>query len=117
MSVKKNAAQTSNADKVIDAISEVRNKEKKPGYACNSCGSGSFTPRRALGGPLIRVCNACGSKDVGARGRGLSFLSDKNLNHGQGKGRGPTAKTLSKQTSVKKDKFQPTYRKKGKSRE
>lgn len=117
MSIKKNAAQTSNADRVIDALAEVRNLEKKPGYRCSSCGGTSYTPRRALGGPLIQVCLSCGNKDVKGSGRGTVFLSDENLNHSQGVGRGPTASTLQKQQEPKEDKYTPTFKTKSERRE
>lgn len=109
---KENAAHTSRADKVIDAVSEVRKDEKPKGFVCVKCSGTSYTPRNPLGGPLIQVCNSCGHKQAKARGN-TSALRPENLTHKQGTGRGPT---WSATPAPKPDKHQHAYRRKGKKR-
>ena len=111
----KNAAHTSNADRVIDAVSEV-DRKKPNSYVCNNCGSESFTARKPLGEPLIRICNSCGSKSFKGRFSMAPTLPE-NVHHKQGFGRGPAVSSLSKQTTRKNDKHTPTYRSKGKINE
>ena len=109
---KENAAHTSNADKVLSAVQEVRKEEDKPIFTCVKCGSNDFTTRRPLGGPLIRICSKCGSKQY--RGSGtIAPLLPENLNHKQGQARGPAYSATPK---PKQDKHQPRYRSKGKTK-
>lgn len=109
----KTAASRSNADKVLDAIGEVE-RPKKAKYECLDCGGTRNTTRRALGGPLIRVCLDCGSKQFSGSGRGMHPIIDPG--HSQGQGRGPIAGSLNK-TVKHKPSNQPSYRSKGKKRE
>ena len=105
------AASVSNADKVIDALQEVRAAEVKPSYCCADCGSTAFTVRSPLGGHKIKVCANCGSKLYAARAN-INPLMPSNINHDQGTGRGPTKQPI----KPKPTKNQPTYRNKGKKR-
>lgn len=108
----KSAAHTSKADRVLDALQEVRKEQTKPGYCCNKCGNFSYTSRRPLGGPLIMTCTECGHKQhKGAKH--TTALQPENLNHKQGTSRGPT---WSASNSPKTDKHSPAYRGKGKGR-
>lgn len=111
----KNAAKTSNADRVLEAVSEVRAEPKKPLFVCTNCEGTSFTTRKPLGGPLIRICSSCGAKSF-KPAKSMAALMPENLNHGQGTGRGPTASTLDRQSPPKPDKHQPEFRSKGKGR-
>ena len=109
----KSAAHTSKADRVIDALSEVRKQEEKPKYQCRGCGCLRYTTRRALGGPLLMICAECGKKQTKGSGKGVTPLLPENLNHKQGKARGPSYSATNK---PKSDKHSPNYRSKGKGR-
>lgn len=110
---KNHTAATSQADKVLDAVSQVRKDQKEASlYGCIKCGSESYTPRRSLGGPLIKICNSCGYKNEIGTGRGYLPLIETNLLHEQGDLKGPTKKD----PTPEQDKHQPTYRTKGQGR-
>lgn len=110
---KNHRASTSQADKVLQAVSQVRKELKEASLGgCLECGSRDYTPRRALGGPLIKICNNCGYKNEGDRGRGSFPLTQSALKHDQGDAKGPTRS----EPKPKKDKHQPTYRSKGRSK-
>lgn len=106
---KENAAHTSNADKILSAVQEVRAEEKAPVFTCVKCGSNSFTARRPLGGPLIRLCAACGAKQYKGSGS-IAPLLPENLNHKQGQSKGPI---YSSTNTPKQDKHQHAFRSKG----
>ena len=109
----KSAAHTSKADRVIDALSEVRKQEEKPKYQCRNCGSLRYTSRRALGGPLIMICADCGTKQTKGVGKGVSPLLPDNLTHKQGRTKGPSYSATIK---PKTDTHSPRYRSNGKGR-
>jgi len=111
MSKKYTSAKTSEADKVIDALSEVTPRSNKPAYVCNKCGSTDYEARSPLGGPKIKVCVKCGSKLFSASANIMPLINAKNP-HGQGSTRGPTKSAY----KPKGDKHQPKYRNKGKRR-
>ena len=108
--LRKTSAQTSNADRVIDAIEEVRESERpRKGYVCDKCGNTSYEVRSPLGGPKIYVCTACGHKSYkGAYS--VSPLLPENTNHKQGVARGPIKSAV----KPKRDKHIPSFRNKGK---
>ena len=112
MSEKYTSASTSNADKVIDALTEVRNAEKAyTGYVCSNCGSKNYSVRSPLGGPKIKVCNQCNSKSFTGSHNIAPLLNAKHP-HDQGSARGP----VHSEFKPKPDKHQPKYRSKGKKR-
>mgnify|MGYP001052366286 CR=1 FL=1 len=110
-SEKYTAASTSEADKVIDALNEVREEQKPVSYSCKNCGCTSYSVRSPLGGPKIKVCDNCNQKWYAARGN-LAPLMPQNLNHKQGSTKGP----IKSRPKPKPAKHQPTYRSKGKKR-
>lgn len=108
----KSAAHTSKADRVLDALQEVRQEPSAPKYQCQKCGCTSYNTRKPLGGPLIMFCAQCGSRTMkGAQC--TTALLPENLNHNQGDSRGPTRSSFST-SSAKPDKHEPAYRHKGK---
>ena len=111
---KYNSAATSRADKVIDAVSDAQAKVSEAGlYGCPKCGHSKYSTRRALGGPLIKVCLSCGHKRVAPRGGvGVRPLLPENLYHEQGTKKGPFKSSSPKQ---KTEKHAPKYRSKGKT--
>ena len=116
MSKNKNAAHTSEADKLLDAVEEIRNEEKAPSFTCVKCGGHACDIRRPLGEPAIFICRAC-------KYRAYKGVSNPNpfypvhVQHGQGEGRGPAASTLAKEIKEQPDKLSPTYRRKGKTKD
>lgn len=112
MSKKHTSASTSNADKVIDALTEVRKEQTAySGYVCSNCGSKNYSVRSPVGGPKIKVCGECNSKSFTGGHNIAPLLASKNP-HNQGSTRGP----IRSQPKPKADKHQPTYRSKGKKR-
>jgi len=110
------SATTSNADKVIDALTEVQKElNKVQPYACNNCGSGNYEVRTPLGGHKIKVCTNCGSKLFSATTSHHQLLGAQ-YTHDQGSSRGPT-KTNNKPDQSDSDKLQHSFRTKGKSRD
>ena len=111
MSKKYTAASTSNADKIIDALDEVRSETKTPSYVCNNCNSTEYIVRSPLGGYKIKICARCKSKSYSSRAN-IAPLLAANKPHDQGTARGP----IKTEAKPKTDKHQPTYRHKGKKR-
>ena len=107
------SAKTSNADKLIEAVQEVRKSEKPvQRNACPECGSNRYESRRPLGGPLICTCRDCGHQYN--RGRpNLAPLIAAKAPGPQGSGKGPV---YTNKKPRRGSKHTPTYRAKGKKR-
>lgn len=106
------AASTSNADKVIDALTEARAEANStPTYSCAVCANTDYIARAPLGGSKIKVCTRCGSKKFSTNTSVVQLVASKNP-HKQGTSKGPVKRAYAKP----EDNHTPTYRQKGKKR-